>query len=171
MVKSGKGLIDPSPLWDDDGKAYLVYAFAGSRAGIKSILVVCTMDASGLSTVNDDVLLFDGHKEESTVEGPKIYKRKGYYYVFAPAGGVATGWQTVFRSKNIYGPYESKKVMHQGKTNVNGPHQGAWVQTQTGGDWFLHFQDKGAMGRVVHLQPMKWANAVSYTHLTLPTKA
>lgn len=158
MVKSGKGLIDPSPLWDDDGKAYLVYAFAGSRAGIKSMLAVCTMDASGLCATNDDVLLFDGHKDESTVEGPKIYKRKGYYYVFAPAGGVATGWQTVFRSKNIYGPYESKKVMHQGKTNVNGPHQGAWVQTQTGEDWFLHFQDKGAMGRVVHLQPLKWVN-------------
>lgn len=26
MIKQGKGLIDPSPLWDDDGKAYLVYA-------------------------------------------------------------------------------------------------------------------------------------------------
>ena len=48
--------------------------------------------------------------------------------------------------------------MDQGNTNVNGPHQGAWVTTQTGEDWFLHFQDKGVYGRVVHLEPMKWIN-------------
>lgn len=158
MVKEGKGLIDPTPLWDDDGKAYLSYAFAGSRAGIKSALAVCTMNTDGLSANNDDVMLIDGHIDEQTIEGPKFYKRNGYYYIFAPAGGVATGWQTVMRSKNVYGPYEKKKVMDQGKSTVNGPHQGAWVQTQTGEDWFIHFQDQFAYGRVVHLQPMKWQN-------------
>lgn len=158
LVKKGKGLIDPTPLWDDNGKTYLVYAFAGSRAGIKSMLVVCSMNADGTSAQNDEVLLFDGHKEEPTLEGPKIYKRNGFYYIFAPAGGVATGWQTVFRSKNIYGPYENKKVLDQGKSTVNGPHQGAWVDTKSGEDWFIHFQDKGVMGRVVHLQTMKWEN-------------
>jgi beta-xylosidase len=158
LVKSGKGLIDPTPLWDENGKVYLVHAFAGSRAGIKSMLVVCTMDSKGISANNDEVLLIDGHEDESTIEGPKVYKRNGYYYIFAPAGGVSTGWQTVLRAKNIYGPYEKKKVLDQGKTNVNGPHQGAWIQTQTGEDWFIHFQDKGVFGRVVHLQPMKWSN-------------
>jgi beta-xylosidase len=49
-------------------------------------------------------------------------------------------------------------VMDQGSTPVNGPHQGAWVTTPAGEDWFLHFQDKEAYGRVVHLQPMKWVN-------------
>ncbi|NLP58706.1 glycoside hydrolase 43 family protein [Lutibacter sp. B1] len=158
LVKAGKGLIDPTPLWDDDGKVYLVYAFAGSRAGIKSLLVVCTMNEEGTIVNNDEVLLIDGHIDEPTIEGPKFYKYNGYYYIFAPAGGVSTGWQTVLRSKNIYGPYEKKKVMEQGKTDINGPHQGAWVQTQTGEDWFFHFQDKGAYGRIVHLQPMKWVN-------------
>src|SRR5690606_17465764 len=43
-------------------------------------------------------------------------------------------------------------------TKINGPHQGAWVNTKTGEDWFLHFQDKEAYGRIVHLQPMKWIN-------------
>lgn len=158
LIKSGKGLIDPTPLWDDDGKAYLLYAFAGSRAGIKSVLVACAMDSEASMTNNNEVLLFDGHEKEPTLEGPKIYKRNGYYYIFAPAGGVATGWQTVFRAKNIYGPYENKKVLDEGNSKVNGPHQGAWVQTQTGEDWFFHFQDKGVIGRVVHLQPMKWVN-------------
>ncbi|PXY45857.1 glycoside hydrolase family 43 protein [Flavobacterium hydrophilum] len=158
MVKEGKGLIDPTPLWDEDGKAYLGYAFAGSRAGVKSVLTVCSMNPDGLSANNDDVMVIDGHADEATIEGPKFYKRNGYYYIFAPAGGVATGWQTVMRSKNVYGPYEKRKVMDQGKSAVNGPHQGAWVQTQTGEDWFIHFQDQFAYGRVVHLQPMKWKN-------------
>ncbi len=156
LVKPGKGIIDPTPLWDDDGKVYLAYAFAGSRAGIKSLLAVCTLNSDGTIANNDDLLIIDGHLDESTIEGPKFYKRDGYYYIFAPAGGVSTGWQTVLRSKNIYGPYEKKKVLEQGKTDINGPHQGAWVQTQTGEDWFFHFQDKGAYGRIVHLQPMKW---------------
>ena len=158
LIKSGKGLIDPTPLWDNDGKTYLFYAFAGSRAGIKSILAACTMNNEGTKANNDDVLIIDGHQEEPTIEGPKIYKKNDYYYIFAPAGGVSTGWQTVLRSKNIFGPYEKKKVLHQGKTNINGPHQGAWVNTKTGEDWFIHFQDKGSFGRIVHLQPMKWKN-------------
>ena len=158
LIKEGKGMIDPTPLWDDNGSAYLAYAFAGSRAGIKSVLVVCTM-AADASIVNDDeVLVFDGHESNNTVEGPKFYKRNGFYYLFAPAGGVAQGWQLVLRSKNVFGPYEAKVVMSQGKTNINGPHQGAWVTTVTGEDWFIHFQDKGAYGRVVNLNPMIWKN-------------
>jgi beta-xylosidase len=158
MVKSGKGLIDPSPLWDDDGNAYLVHAFAGSRAGIKSILVVCRMNDDGTKVTDDGVLIFDGHEKHPTIEGPKFYKRNGYYYIFAPGGGVKMGWQVVLRSKNIYGPYEDKIALAQGKSLVNGPHQGAWVELRNGENWFIHFQDKGPYGRVVHLQPMQWMN-------------
>lgn len=158
LVKSGKGLIDPSPLWDDDGKVYLVHAFAGSRAGIKSIIVVNELNSEGTEVTGKEVMVFDGHDAQPTVEGPKFYKRNGYYYIFAPAGGVSTGWQLAMRSKNIYGPYEEKIVMAQGKTEINGPHQGAWVTTQTNEDWFIHFQDKEAYGRIVYLQPMVWKN-------------
>jgi beta-xylosidase len=158
LIKAGKGLIDPTPLWDEDGKAYLAYAFAGSRAGTKSVLMMCSMNPDATETYEDDVLLFDGHKDHQTVEGPKFYKRNNFYYIFAPAGGVATGWQLVLRSKNVFGPYESKIVMAQGNTKINGPHQGAWVNTVTGEDWFIHFQDQFAYGRVVHLNPMKWLN-------------
>ena len=158
LVEAGKGLIDPCPLWDEDGRNYLVFAYAGSRAGIKSVIVVKELNAAGTKAIADAVLVYDGHDNDPTIEGPKFYKRNSYYYIFAPAGGVSTGWQTILRSKNIYGPYERKVVMDQGSTAVNGPHQGAWVDTQTGEHWFLHFQDKDAYGRVVHLQPMKWVN-------------
>lgn len=158
LVVAGKGLIDPCPLWDSDGKVYLAYAYAGSRAGIKSVLAVMPLNSAGTSPTASGTIIYDGHELDPTIEGPKFYKRNGYYYLFAPAGGVSTGWQVVLRSKNIYGPYERKIVMDEGKSKVNGPHQGAWVITQTGEDWFLHFQDKDAYGRVVHLQPMKWIN-------------
>jgi beta-xylosidase len=156
LVKAAKGWIDPCPLWDDDGKAYLVHAFAGSRAGIKSILVVNRMSADGMSLLDDGAIVFDGHVRDPTVEGPKFYKLNGYYYILAPAGGVPTGWQLALRSKNIYGPYERRVVLAQGKSAVNGPHQGALVDTVNGESWFVHFQDKGAYGRVVHLQPVVW---------------
>jgi beta-xylosidase len=156
LVEGGKGLIDPCPFWDDDGQAYLVHAYAGSRAGIKSILVLKKMNAEGIKTLDDGVLIYDGHEKDPTIEGPKFYKHNGWYYIFAPAGGVKTGWQTILRSKNIYGPYERRVVLDQGSTKINGPHQGAWVTTQKGENWFLHFQDKEAYGRVVHLQPMRW---------------
>ncbi len=158
LVKEAKGWIDPCPLWDDDGRAYLVTGVAASRSGVKSILVVSRMTPDGTRLLDDGVLVFDGHDRNPTVEGPKFYKRNGYYYIFAPAGGVETGWQLALRSKNVYGPYEERRVLAQGTTPVNGPHQGAWVETQTGESWFLHFQDKGAYGRVVHLQPMRWAD-------------
>lgn len=158
LMKEGKGWIDPCPLWDTDGNAYLVSAFAGSRAGIKSVLLVSRMSADGTRLLDDGVLAFDGHDKHPTVEGPKFYKLNGYYYIFAPAGGVPTGWQLVLRSRNIYGPYEEKIVLAQGKTAINGPHQGALVDTPTGEWWFLHFQDKGPYGRMVHLQPASWKN-------------
>lgn len=156
LVEAGKGLIDPCPLWDDNGKVYLVYAYAGSRAGIKSILAVKELNSTATQTITAGTIVYDGHRTDPTIEGPKFYKRNGYYYIFAPAGGVSTGWQLVLRARNVYGPYERNVVMDQGNSYVNGPHQGAWVDTQTGEDWFLHFQDKGAYGRVVHLQPVKW---------------
>ncbi len=158
LVQKGKGLEDPCPLWDTNGKAYLIHAYAGSRAGIRNLLVLNRMNSEGTKVLDEGVIVYDGHVSDPGVEGPKLYKRNGYYYIFAPAGGVKLGWQIVLRSKNIYGPYERRKVLDQGKTNINGPHQGAWVETQTGQSWFIHFQDRGVYGRVDLLEPMKWKN-------------
>lgn len=158
LVRKVVGWIDPCPFWDEDGNAYLVHAFANSRVGIKSILAINRMSSDGTEIYDDGVVVFVGHFTHPTMEGPKLYKRNGYYYIFAPAGGVKPGWQTVLRSKNIFGPYEDKIVLEQGRTPVNGPHQGAWVETESGEDWFLHFQDRYAYGRIVHLQPMRWEN-------------
>lgn len=160
LVKGGKGLIDPCPLWDDDGRVYLVHGWAKSRSGINNVLTLLRLSADGLRAEEDLGVIVDGGKVPMagfrTLEGPKFYKHNGWYYLFAPAGGVAQGWQSVFRAKDIRGPYEHRIVLAQGRTVINGPHQGALVDTSTGEWWFLHFQDKDAYGRVVHLQPVVW---------------
>ena len=156
LVQEGKGLIDPCPLWDDDGSAYLVHAYANSRAGIKHMLRVRPMSPDGSRLLGEGKIVFHDPEKHPTLEGPKFLKRNGWYYILAPAGGVETGWQVVLRSKSIYGPYEDKIVLAQGSTDINGPHQGALVDTPGGEWWFLHFQDAGVYGRIVHLQPVRW---------------
>ncbi len=158
MVKKGRGFIDPSPLWDEDGNVYLVHALAGSRIRQSSLLIVNKLSKDGTSVIDGQGrVVYSGHGVNPTIEGPKLYKHGGWYWIFAPAGGVGNGWQLAIRSKDIYGPYDSRIVLARGTTNINGPHQGGWVTTPNGKeDWFIHYQDKGNYGRVIHLQPMTW---------------
>jgi beta-xylosidase len=167
LVDDAKGMIDPAPFWDDDGQGWLVHGWARSRAGIANIISLRRLNAAGDKAVGERIKIIDGEALPKvmtsqgpfpwmTTEGPKLYKRDGWYYVFAPSGSVKGGWQGVFRSRKLTGPYEGRDVLDQGKTEVNGPHQGAWVTTPTGEDWFLHFQDTDSYGRRVWLQPMAW---------------
>ena len=156
-VHKAKGIIDTCPFWDEDGRAYIAHGYAGSRAQNKSIIGMIEMTPDGTKTIGQDKMIYDGHLDNPTIEGAKMFKRDGWYWIFSPSGGVSTGWQEVMRSKSPWGPYEARNVMEQGDTDINGPHQGAWIDTPDGKeDWFIHFQDKGPYGRVVHLQPMKW---------------
>jgi beta-xylosidase len=156
LVLAGVGMIDPCPLWDDDGKAYLIHAWAASRVGVKGLLTVREMDPAGTFVSPEGKHVFDGNDHQPTIEGPKFYKRDGFYYILAPAGGVRNGWQLALRARDIYGPYTHRVVLEQGSSPINGPHQGGWVESTDGRSWFLHFQDAGAYGRLVHLQPVGW---------------
>lgn len=147
LVKRVAKWEDPCPLWDDDGQAYLGRSQHGAGP-----IIVHKMSADGRELLDDGVTVYNG----PVAEGTKFLKRNGYYYLVIPEGGVGEGWQTVLRSRNIYGPYERKVVLEQGSTNVNGPHQGALVDTPDGEWWFYHFQETPVLGRVVHLQPARW---------------
>ena len=142
---------DPCPFWDDDGQAYLVRSKL--HAGV---LYLHRMSPDGERLLDNGTVLYSDTTAQPVIEGPKILKKDGIYYILAPAGGVEKGWQTALRAANIRGPYEARTVLHQGITAVNGPHQGGIVELKSGEWWFLHFQDRGAYGRVVHLQPVMW---------------
>ena len=144
-------LEDPCPFWDDDGSAYLVHSRKGAGP-----LILHRMASDGMSVLDDGKEIVRDPEHLPTLEGPKFYKRESYSYIFAPFGGVEKGSQAVLRSKSIWGLYEYKVVLAQGSTKINGPHQGAYVETPDGRGWFVHFQSRGGHGRIVHLQPVKW---------------
>jgi beta-xylosidase len=145
------GLEDPCPFWDDDGSTYLIHSRTGAGP-----LILHRMSRDGMSVLDNGKIIVDDPVHLPVLEGPKLYKRGGYYYIFAPFGGVNNGAQAVLRSRQIYGPYESRVVLAQGDTKINGPHQGAYVETPDGQGWFIHFQFDGAHGRIVHLEPVHW---------------
>lgn len=143
-----KGWEDPCPFWDDDGNAYLGHSILGAGP-----IILHKMSPDGKCILDEGVEIYRG----PVAEGTKFLKLNRYYYLIIPEGGVAAGWQTVCRSGSIYGPYEAKKVLKEGN-GINGPHQGGIVDTLSGEWWLLHFQDRGTIGRVVHLNPVKWVD-------------
>ena len=148
-VQAVVGWEDPCPFWDEDGTAYLGHSLRGAGP-----IIIHRMSADGKTLLDEGVTVYEG----PTAEGTKIHKWDGRYYLSIPEGGVRGGWQTVLRSKDLYGPYERKIVLETGSTPVNGPHQGAIVDTPDGTWWFLHFQQRDPLGRILHLQPMRWVD-------------
>jgi len=147
------GLEDPCPLWDEDGRAWLVHSRVGAGP-----LVLHQMNPDGKSVLDAGKVIVDDPVHLPTLEGPKLYKRNGYYYIFAPYGGVEQGSEAVLRSRDIRGPYDSRTVLSKGSTEVHGPHQGGYVETPSGQGWFIHFNSTGAYGRIVYLEPVTWEN-------------
>jgi beta-xylosidase len=149
-VLPGPGYEDPCPFWDDDGKAYLVHSKVGAGP-----LVLHAMSEDGRTLLDAGQTIVEDKIQLPILEGPKVYKRHGYYYIFAPIGGVETGDQAVMRSKSLTGPYESRSVLKPGN-GLKGPHQGGYVETPSGQGWFIHFNSTGAFGRIAHLEPVSW---------------
>jgi len=158
LLLAGRGLIDPCPLWDEDGRAYLIHGWARSRARVKNRLSLLEVTPDLRAALSPSRVVIEGSDIPGmlTLEGPKIYRLNGWYWIFAPAGGVADGYQVVFRSRTLHGPYEHRIVLEQDTSPVNGPHQGALVDDVDGNWWFVHFQDRGVFGRVTHVQPVRF---------------
>ena len=150
-VIAGANLEDPCPFWDDDGQAYLIHGQVGAGP-----LILYRMSVDGTHVLDAGKVIVNDPKNLPTLEGPKLYKKDGWYYIFAPFGGVGEGSQVVLRARNIYGPYDWKVVLSKGATGVQGPHQGGYVETPSGQGWFLHFNQTGAFGRIDYLEPVEW---------------
>ncbi len=153
-ILEGKGYEDPCPVWIDN-RAYIVFAFAKSRAGFngKLALIEVTNDLSKTSFDHYEII-YDGEKDGNrAIEGPKVHKVGNEIHILCPAGGVPYGWQVELVSSSIHGPYQSILVLEQGKTKINGPHQGALLRIKDNEFAFLHFQDQGNQGRILRLEP------------------
>ena len=143
MKTISRGYYDPGMLFDN-GKIYVA-------CGIGNIQM-CELDEDFNFIKEKHVI-----KDKSGLEGSHLYKIGDYYYIYATYGGWPSG-QAVFRSKDIFGPYEEKMLVEKyidGK--VNTVHQGALMDTPDGNQWWTIMQeDKGALGRMPNLQPVVW---------------
>lgn len=147
------GLEDPCPFWDEDGSAWLIHSKVGAGP-----LILRRMTPDGTRVLDEGTVVMEDPVNLPVLEGPKLLKRNGWYYIFAPYGGVEKGPQAVLRSRDIRGPYQWRTVLAGGDTDVQAPHQGGYVETPSGEAWFAHFNSTGAYGRIVHLQPVRWVD-------------
>jgi beta-xylosidase len=153
QVIAGPGYEDPCPFWDDDGTAWLIHGKVGAGP-----LILHRMSADGTRVLDSGRVIIEDKQNLPVLEGPKLYKRHGWYYILAPIGGVDKGVEVALRARDIRGPYRSRVVLRQGDTAVQGPHQGGWVETPSGQGWFIHFNSTGAFGRIDYLEPLRWQN-------------
>ena len=66
-------MIDTSPLWDEDGRVYLVNGWANSRNRFASVITVRELNAEGTKAISEPVIVYDGNGTENrTCEGPKF---------------------------------------------------------------------------------------------------
>lgn len=153
-------LYDPGLFFDDDGKVYVVHG--------QGRLYVTELAADARSVIDQPKEIWNKPIEKPAgstapgkaygMEGSHVYKINGYYYITCPAGGTE-GWQVCLRSKNIYGPYESKVIVQDESSYPgNGLHQGGMVQLKDSSWWFIIMQDRGPIGRVPHLVPVEWVD-------------
>ena len=152
-----KGIEDPCPIWIKD-KAYLVVAFIKSRIGFNSKLGLVEVDSKLRKVLSPLKIIYDGTKENPTIEGPKFYHDQEKIMILAPAGGVEHGYQIAMKASSVFGPYEYKVILKEFPDTINGPHQGALVEYKKDKYVFFHFQDDEGLGRILHLQPVTWIN-------------
>ena len=86
LIRKVIGWIDTCPLWDDDGNAYLAHSVLGGGP-----VVMHRMSPDGTTLLDDGTTVFQDNTNYPTLEGIKLYKRNGYYYIWAPYGGVGGG--------------------------------------------------------------------------------
>lgn len=140
--KLARSYYDPGMLFDN-GKVYVA-------CGIGNIQI-CELDEDFNYIREQNVI-----KDKDGLEGCHFYKIGDYYYIYATYGGWPSG-QAVFRSKNVFGPYEEKMLVEKtidGKPNT--VHQGALFDTPSGQWWTIMQEDLGAFGRMPNLQPVQW---------------
>ena len=153
IKKLGRPLYDPSVLFDDDGRVYACYG--------SGTIMIAEFDKNLDKLVTEPKPVFVGNCG-TNFEGSHIYKRDGWYYICNTARGY-NGLEVCMRSKNIYGPYESRIISSDDMNYADaGLHQGGFVDTKEGETFFFIFQDRDYVGRVPVLQPVIWKDGWPY---------
>lgn len=158
-----QGGIDPCPFFDEDGKNYYV----GTSDGAIRLFQI---DVETGKRMGDVKTIWTGTGGRYP-EGPKIYKKDGYYYLMIAEGGTEYGHKvTIARSKDITGPYESNPANpilthfnHQAESSpIQGLGHADLVQAEDSTWWVvcLGFRPQSynhhVLGRETFLAPVTW---------------
>lgn len=173
--------IDPSPFFDEDGRAYLIYNSippdnAPLYDGHRTIRII-EFGIDSLNAIGEESILINGgtdlSKKPVWIEAPHIFKKDGYYYLIAAEGGTAYQHsEVVFRSKSLRGPYVSyeknpiltQRHLDPSRANpITTTGHADFVETEKG-EWWAVFlgcrpyadKDYYNNGRETFLTPVKW---------------
>jgi beta-xylosidase len=133
-------------LIDEDDTMYVAYG--------NTKISVAQLNKDGTAEVKSQQV----YSSDITIEGSRMYKIKGYYYIFVtrPANE-----EWVLRSKSPWGPYEKKVLV----ASISGPltsagfaHQGGIVDTKDGKWYYVAFLDSFPGGRIPVIAPITWGS-------------
>jgi beta-xylosidase len=143
---------DASLFFDDDGRVY-VFSGTGSLTELKP-------DLSDVMPNGVNTKLFERDEDETgLLEGSQVVKHNGKYYLLMiswPKGKPRR--QVCYRAENIAGPYEKKVILEAKFGGFLYCGQGCIIDDDNGNWYGLIFQDRGGVGRVPLLMPVRWVD-------------
>jgi beta-xylosidase len=161
------GFIDPGHVVGEDGNRYLFFN-GGSRVRISD---------DGLSAIGKPEHVYSGWPipedwiiEGFALEGPKLLRKDGWFYMFSGQGGTAgpptSHMVVVARSRSIHGPWENcpqNPIVRTKSASEPWWSRGHATPVQgPAGDWWLayHAYENGfrTLGRQMLLEPMEWTS-------------
>jgi beta-xylosidase len=141
---------DSSFLFDDDGRVYVFHdtgCITELRSDLKGVL------KGGLDTC---VICRDA-EENGLLEGSRVIKHNGkYYWLMVSWPKNKPRRQVCFRADHICGPWEKKVILQDNFAGFPYAGQGTIVDDQKGNWYGVVFQDRGAVGRVLTVEPCHW---------------
>lgn len=111
---------DPSLFHDDDGRKYMVSMVTDHRVPKKYVGRLVLQEYDPVQKKMTGPVKDIYRADKIFLEGPHIFKRNGWYYLFsADTGTGELHGQTIQRSRNIWGPYEMYQADFMERTAEN----------------------------------------------------
>ena len=175
--------IDPD-IYFEDGRTYVQFTGYIDDKGTKAIRQVEIDLATGKILDGPKILTYGTGGRD--VEGPHILKKDGWYYLLVAEGGTGEGHMiTIFRSKELWGSYESDpdNPIFTNRDRANEAIQNVGhgdLFTDPDGNWWLvclgtrpasvGFKQITNLGRETLLYPVEWENGWPVINNGVPTE-
>jgi len=151
LVSRMRHFHDCSLFFDDDERVYVIYG-TGEMMELKK-------DLSDVIEGSHQQIFKREADETGLLEGSRMIKHNGKYFLLMISQVYAPGHhrrEVCYRAKNIHGPYEKNVILENDFGAMGYVGQGTIINTEDG-DWYgIIFQDRGGVGRVLTLSPVRW---------------